>query len=266
MNSFKIFSYNCCSIRKNINIIRESLASDPDILFLQETLVPDDQLAIIDYIHENYKSINIPASYSEKSLLSFSGRPMGGLTCLYRSDVEFEFKPIYFDHSFMSINCIIDDNNILFVNCYIKSDLGTPDALHNYLQDLYSIEENIKQLNFESIFLIGDFNADPFIGRAWSSLSEFMIRNNLYCIDYNKLNQDTFTHVNYGTSLCKWLDHVVVGYCNTVSVGNIEVMYDMIGSDHFPIKFTINIEPKAYKNNNKKKHIYRHWLCRLELN
>ena len=47
------------------------------------------------------------------------------------------------------------------------------------------------------------------------------------------------------------MDHDIVGYYNTVSINNIEIIYDMIGSDNLPIKFTINIEPKFNKFNDK---------------
>ena len=40
---------------------------------------------------------------------------------------------------------------------------------------------------YDSIILVGDFNADPFIGRAWETLKQFMNQNNLHCVDYNKL-------------------------------------------------------------------------------
>ena len=63
----------------------------------------------------------------------------------------------------------------------------------------------------------------------------------MYCIDYNKYNHYTFTHVNW-----KWLDHGIVN--------NIEIMCDMyiVCSDHLQVKFTLNVEPTLSKINYKK--------------
>ena len=38
----QICSYNCCSVVNNIDVVRELIAREIDIIFLQETFVTDD--------------------------------------------------------------------------------------------------------------------------------------------------------------------------------------------------------------------------------
>ena len=79
MDTFKVYTYNCYSIRKNIDIVREILRKDIDFLFLQETLVPDEKLAILDYIDKNYDSINVDATFYDNSILNCTRLAIGGL-------------------------------------------------------------------------------------------------------------------------------------------------------------------------------------------
>ena len=68
-----------------------------------------------------------------------------------------------------------------------------------------------------------------------------MVNCNLHCIDYNYLPSNTFTHTNYGTSWCKWLDHCIGRGGDGITVENVKVMYDMIASDHLPMVIQFNI-------------------------
>lgn len=52
----KICSYNCCSLHKNIDIIRNLTNEEYDIIFLQETFLTDEKLGDLDSINEKYES------------------------------------------------------------------------------------------------------------------------------------------------------------------------------------------------------------------
>ena len=81
-----ICSYNCCSLRKNIDIVRNLTEKKYDIIFLQETFVTEEKLGQLDYIDENYESAGVGAVYSERCLASMAGCPKGGMACLWRTD------------------------------------------------------------------------------------------------------------------------------------------------------------------------------------
>ena len=95
----RICSYNVCSLRKNIDVVRELTENKFDIVFLQETFVVDDKLGEIDFIDEFYESVGVGAIYSEKSLTSVSGRPMGGMACLWRNGSHFKVDKIILDRN-----------------------------------------------------------------------------------------------------------------------------------------------------------------------
>lgn len=68
-----------------------------------------------------------------------------------------------------------------------------------------------------------------------------MARNNLQCFDVDQLNNDTCTFIGYGNSASRWLDHIVGREHAHVKVNNINVMNNIIGSDHLPIVCSIEI-------------------------
>ena len=52
-----VVSYNCCSLRKNIDVIRELADRRIDIIFLQETFLTEEKLGELDFIDGNYESV-----------------------------------------------------------------------------------------------------------------------------------------------------------------------------------------------------------------
>ena len=96
-SSFKVASYNCCSLRQNIDIVRALTDDNLDLIFLQETMVVEEKLGLFDYISEDYDSICVAAEYSEKALRSGRGRPSGGLAILYRKNPIFKITKIVTD-------------------------------------------------------------------------------------------------------------------------------------------------------------------------
>ena len=123
---------------------------------------------------------------------------------------------------------------------YIKSDLWEVRTLESYLEYLNQLDLLIST-PFESVFFIGDFNADPYTGRAWNNLSNFIHRNTLKCFDYDILEPNTFTFISFGNTYCKWLDHIVGRETNNISITAVRVLYEVIGSDHLLLVSTIRV-------------------------
>ena len=90
----KICTYNCCSLRKNINLIRGLTEDSIDIVFLQETLLLEEKLGDLAFIDENYDSVGVGAIYSEKALAANAGRAEGGLACLWKKNANFKVNKI----------------------------------------------------------------------------------------------------------------------------------------------------------------------------
>ena len=86
---------------------------------------------------------------------------------------------------------------------------------------------------------MGDWNADPMGGQAWSILNDFMLRNGYICFDKEELSNDSFTFISRGFNYVKWLDHIIGNKTGRCSVNSIKILDYMVGSDHLPI--TCNI-------------------------
>ena len=177
MSVITLCSYNCCSLKNNIDIIRNLTDQNIDIVFLQETFVTKNHLSILDFVDERYGSIGVGAIYSDKSLESGSGRPMGGLACLYKINSSFTLELIKSDNDIMILKLRINNLEILLINIYIRSDLGNPLTLAAYLENLNNVESMLEDIYYDSVYLIGDFNADPMGGRAWTNIKDFSNRN-----------------------------------------------------------------------------------------
>ena len=123
----------------------------------------------------------------------------------------------------------------------MNSDIWQICTLNKYLHNLSLLEDILADINYDAVYLIGDFNADPHSGRAWQNLYSFLTRNSLTCFDVESLSPDTCTFIGYGNSQSRWLDHIIGRNQNGARAVNINVLDDMIGSDHLPLQFDIEI-------------------------
>ena len=104
-----------------------------DIIFLQESFITENEFSLTDYINENYHSISVPATYSQRSIETITGRPMN-LVCLYNKTLNnTKIELISNNNYFVIVKFTTDMQEIILVNAYIRSDLGTADSLASYL-------------------------------------------------------------------------------------------------------------------------------------
>ena len=240
--TLRICTYNCCSLRKNVELIRELCDDAYDIIFLQETLLVEDRLGNLSFIDETYESVGKSASYSEQALTSNAGRAEGGLACLWKMNEKFSVKKINFEDKFIEMHLMVGNSCILLINVYIKSDLWEARTQSDYLDYLSQLETLIMSNRFDAIYFMGDFNADPYSGRAWNNLCEFSMRNSLKCFDFDMLPADTVTFISFGNTYCKWLDHIVGSDSEDIFVSEVRVLTEVIGSDHFPMETVLTVK------------------------
>ena len=239
MCELRVCSYNCFSLNKNIDLVRELTSTNYDIIFLQETLVTNNNINILDYVDESYKSIGIGAIFSEKAIEAASGRPMGGLACIFKSNIP--VKLVGSTNDIMIISITINNTKLILVNAYLRSVLGDPITIAEYTNTLHQLDQMLSEIEYDSIFLLGDWNADPMSGQAWRLLFDFMVRNKYVCFDRDYLPPETFTFIGNGSGYVKWLDHIIgnnTGNCKLISV---EVLDNMVGSDHLPIACSMKV-------------------------
>ena len=173
MIEFSICTYNCCSLNKNIKVVRELTENNIDIVFLQETFITDKKLGIMNYIDENYSNFSFGAHFSEKSIINVSGRPMGGLACLHKANAPFNVKFIFSTRNFIVLELTINNIQITLVNVYLRCDLGDPVSLEQYLHTLNELEEILINYKCNNVIYLGDFNSDPYFGRSLVNFNDF---------------------------------------------------------------------------------------------
>ena len=83
--ALRVITYNCCSIRKKIDIVKD-LLNKCDILLLQETLISSCQLDYVSNINNDFASVHLP-SY-EPYLTGNEGRLSGGLSIFWKKRVK----------------------------------------------------------------------------------------------------------------------------------------------------------------------------------
>ena len=111
--NFSICSYNCCSLNKNIDVIRELTNEQYDLIFLQETLVTEDRMGELQFIDENYEAVGVCSVFSDIALETNAGRSEGGLACLWRKGSPFTIIEIITEKDFIVLS--LEINSLIIV-------------------------------------------------------------------------------------------------------------------------------------------------------
>ena len=120
---FSICSYNCCSLNKNIDVVRELTNERYDFIFLQETLVTEDRMGELQFIDDNYEVVGVCSVFSDLALETNAGRSEGGLACFWRKGSPFKIVNIITEKDFIVLSIEINSLIIVLVNVYIRSDI-----------------------------------------------------------------------------------------------------------------------------------------------
>ena len=155
----KIKSYNCNSIRRQIDIIRNILR-DTDILMLQEIMLYESDLSLLDEINDDFCWAASPSLN-----ISCDGRPKGGLAIFWNKNLSNYIQSKIFNSYAMGITINSSNEKYLILNLYLPCDLRSDVSLHEYRNSLAVIHDIINNEDFDSVIIAGDLNADPQKGR-----------------------------------------------------------------------------------------------------
>ena len=147
----RICPYNCCPLNKNVDIVRELADVGYDFIFLQETLVTEDRLGDLNYIHEEYEAVGSGAVYSDRALQSNAGRCTGGVACLWRREASLSIDKVFIEKDYIVLSVICGSLTLVFVNVYIRSDIWEIRTHNEYLEMLSKLEAIISETKFDSI-------------------------------------------------------------------------------------------------------------------
>ena len=89
IKNVRIASYNCNSIRSEIDVIREILTRC-DILLCQEIILPEEEISFVYGIDHNFSCSVVPSRLPNSSV--FNGRPVGRYAIFFRKDLNFNLE------------------------------------------------------------------------------------------------------------------------------------------------------------------------------
>ena len=232
--SLKIVSYNCQSLKANINIV-SPLLNDCDILLLQETLLTNDNTDILENMNTNFNTINMPSVRKPGQLY---GRSSGGLAILWKKNSNFKYFPVYGSNRFIGLKIFFGEICYLLLNVYLNCDYRTVESLIEFKENLAEIEQKIADVEYDELIIAGDFNSDPNKGRFFNELKSFTDAFELTCSDIESLPLNSYSYINRNQSCStSWLDHIITTNNNIVM--NISILYGHTVEDHIPMKFEL---------------------------
>ena len=204
-NSLQICSYNCNSIRKKVDIVRQ-LMNSQDIILLQEIILLNEDTDFIYGICDIFDAIILPSKCPVSEC--FEGRPSGGLAILWRKSLNISVNLVTENDNFIValLNCT--DRFIGLVNIYMPYDNKSNDVVDEYSHILGELQAAISELPTDNILCLGDFNADPTRGRLWFNLEEFC-QENEFCIYDLCMSSNSFTFLSPSHNSTSWIDHVL---------------------------------------------------------
>ena len=140
----------------------------------------------------------------------------------------------------------IDCNNFsyLFLNVYLPCDNSsmTDDNYDVFMNTLSSAISVAEQHPSFVAYIVGDMNActsrQTVFGRELCSLCE---DNDLVLSDVQLLPPDSFTFFSEAHHTVSWLDHCASSPLAHQRITAMEVRYDVLSSDHFPLGMTVTL-------------------------
>ena len=232
-------SYNCNSIRNNSENVKELLNKN-DIVFLQELMLSKSDLCVLNDFDNRFEYTAFVQDRESEGINE--GRPSKGVAIYWRKHLSSNITPLLIDDSLIGIilkSSNNSNNKTLFLNVYLPCDSQNPESFDNYRNALARLEIVIKEQNFNTLVLIGDFNADPFKGRFWKELLSFTKSLSLKFLD-ERLPCDTFTYLCPAKDSTSWLDHIFATELAVEEISNIYIDYKAAAYDHFPLLFNFD--------------------------
>ena len=119
---------------------------------------------------------------------------------------------------------------------------------------LSSIRESHEE---DHVCILGDFNGTPSSPRV-NEICDMLHENNVMFGDTDILPDNTYTHVNNGSQMCSWLDHIAISNVLSESTVDCHTLQDVAYSNHCAITVTLNFNQLPMTHNikgRKAKHI-----------
>lgn len=240
MNSslYRLASYNCKNVKRSIDDVR-SLCRTCDIVCLQETWLLPDDIPFISTIDNGF-------GYTGKSAVNTSagilrGRPYGGVAILWRHSIFPNVSVLPCDNPrICAVKIMTCDRVLLVISIYMPTN--STDNLDLFKDCLSELCALVLTHGIESVFILGDFNADPH-ELFFKELINYCDEQFLTCVDVDVLGMDSdnYSYISQVYGTCSWLDHCVVTQAAKQCVTDVRIKYDSMISDHLPLIIECNL-------------------------
>jgi len=193
------------------------------------------------------------------------GRPYGGTAILYRKSLANSCSPINSNNPRITgVNISSSDGKILLLNVYMPCNYGDDESLQDYLECLCQLQALIIESDAVHTMIGGDFNSGP-TSRFFPFLNSFITENYLVMSDMMRLCNAS-TYISDDGLRSTWIDHIVCSAKIDQKIFNIEVLEDVIVSDHRPLAFRVEcnlvlLDKYSATNNSTYKRCAQWNLC-----
>lgn len=133
----KFVSYNCNSVRNNIEIVK-SIMSQADIVMLQELMLSKSDLPLLNDIDNEFSNVAFVKDRESDGINE--GRPTKGVAIFWRKTLALRVDPVLVNDSVIGIMISNGSIDIMVLNVYMPCDFQNSDALHNYRSMLATLE------------------------------------------------------------------------------------------------------------------------------
>ena len=233
----KLISFNCRSVKRSVDCVKK-LCDTADIVALQETWLLPHDLSYLNDIHCDFAAAGVSAVDTAEGVLR--GRPYGRVALLWQKST-FSVVEIVNCNSvrIAAIKCVSECQSMLVFSVYMPTDCQ--DSLSEFTTCLSEINAVIDDFNVDTVFIMGDFNAHP-RELFFSEMLNFCKEQSWSCADVDLLPSglNTFTYLSEAHGTVRWLDHCLVTSMAFQTIESIKVLYEVSGSDHFPLEVTFN--------------------------
>ena len=226
---------NCEGIKSKLGYLKQ-LCDNVDVICLQETWLMEHEIDTLNNIHPDFNAFSISGVDSSAGILV--GRPYGGVSILWKNKLP--CRILNYDDCRM-LGVMLDCNNFKYLILNVYLPYFSEDNIPDYLMYMGKIESILESTEVNGVMIIGDFNAEP--GKLfYEELSRLCQEYDLIISDVDKLNKNSYTHVNNGSLKRSWLDHCVASPCIHNSIIDIYIDNDDTISDHFPMFITLDVQ------------------------
>ena len=211
-----------------------------DIVFLQETWLASQELASLSCLDEHFYAQGVSAMDSSAGVLR--GRPHGGLAILWRKSLGGCKVLNINDNRLMCIEVNNGNKSMAFINVYLPVDsYENLDEYHFYLAKLNNF---VEEHHSHYVAMFGDFNTNYKSGAQSlfaKELSKFCTDEHYIITDLDYCDSTSFTFYSAAHNSVSWLDHFVCTINTHRIVKPVNIHYDFMSSDHFPMSIDLDI-------------------------